>query len=95
MKKAIIAITVAAASTVGFSATAAAGGGNSDMGTLHPGHVGYVKTEGSGGGVPAAHFHNPDCFEPGVSVCYPTGPGGWGGAVSAAAPSGGIPGAHG
>ena len=90
MKKAIIATAIAAASTIGFSATASAGSGNSDMGTLHPGHVGYLNTGGDGGGVPAAHFHNPDCFEPGVSVCYPTGPGGWGGYVSDAFRGGGF-----
>lgn len=95
MKKVILATAIAAATTIGFSATAAAGGGNSDSGTLHPGHVGYTKTEGNGGGVPAAHFHNPDCFEPGVSTCYNAGPGGWGEAVSGAAKGGGIPGAHG
>jgi hypothetical protein len=69
MKKIITATAVAALTTIGFSATAAAGGGNSEMGTLHPGHVGYMKTGGNGGGVPAAHFHDVAPSE--------TGPGGW------------------
>ena len=90
MKKTIIAAAIAAATTIGFSATAAAEG-KSDLVQVHPGHWGYVQTGGNGGGVPAAHFHNDDCF-PG---CYPTGPGGWGKTVSDAAKGGGIPGAHG
>ena len=87
-KKAIIATAIAAATTIGFSATASADG---HQPTRHPGHVGFIKTGGTGGGVPANHYHNEDCFPD----CYPDGPGGWGGAVSGAAQGGGIPGAHG
>ncbi len=73
------------------SATASAGGGNSDVATTHPGHAGYLNSDFTGGGVPTAHFHNLACFP----TCYTPSPGGWGGAVSDAAKGGGIPGAHG
>lgn len=90
MRRAVAATTFGIALVIG-SAGGAMAGGKSEMVQVHPGHWGYVQTDGNGGGVPAAHFHNDACF-PG---CYPSGPGGWGSAVSMAAKDNkGIPNAH-
>ena len=86
-KKALLASAIAAATTMGFSATAAAEGPTPDEVQVHPGHWGYVQTDGNGGGVPAGHFHNDDCFP----NCYPAGPGGWGGFVSETVKGSGSP----
>ena len=72
-----------------ISASGALAGGASDDAQLHPGHKGYVSSEGKGGGIPTDHFgaHG----GPG----YPSGAGGWGGAVSETAKTNkGIKNAH-
>jgi len=90
MRRAVAATAFSFALVIG-SAGGAMAAGNSGNAQVHPGHWGYVQTEGTGGGVPAAHFHNEDCF----AECYPAGPGGWGGAVSTVAKDNkGIPNAH-
>lgn len=88
MRKAIVSAAIAAGLVLGATSPAIAAG-NSGEAQLHPGHRGYVASEGQGGGIPTAHFaaHG----GPG----YPAGPGGWGGAVSdAAVACGGLPNAH-
>ncbi len=88
MRRTLTATALAAGLIIASAGAAAAN--NSDVAQLHPGHAGYVASEGTGGGVPTAHFgaHG----GPG----YDSGPGGWGSAVSSTAQTyKGIPHAHG
>lgn len=78
-----------AAATLVVPASLAFAGGASDEAKTHPGHKGYLSSDSKGGGVPTSHFgaHG----GPG----YPSGAGGWGGAVSDTAKENkGIPNAH-
>ncbi len=86
MRRILILLVLVSLLVLGLAVPAFANGASGDA-QLHPGHKG-VLSSGSVHGIPAIHFH--------AGVAYPTGPGGWGSAVSAAAKAyKGIPNAHG
>jgi hypothetical protein len=76
MRKKIITLAAAAA-LAAFSAAPALAGGNSDVAQTHPGHQGYLASDGANEGA-APVFHFAAHGGPG----YEAGPGGWGSAVS-------------
>ena len=90
MKRAVAAVGIAAGLVVASAGMASAAGMSGDA-QIHPGHLGYIMSGKTGGGVPAAHFHVPE-----GDPLYKAGKGEWGAYVSSTAKSSkGIPNAHG
>ena len=86
MKKKVIATVAATAFAIAaLGAPVAAGGGKSAEAQIHPGHLGYINSGMTGGGVPSVHYHDVGPYDS------------WNEAVVAAAQNpcgGGVPGAH-
>ena len=86
MRKKVIATVAATAFAIAaVAAPVAAGGGQSSNAQIHPGHLGYVNSGGTGGGIPSVHFHGVGAYDS------------WNEVVVAAAQNpcgGGVPGAH-